>query len=262
MTLKFGLRAAAIALGLAFGAAAAGTALAAGKAKEPIAVDWSFSGPFGRFDVGQLQRGFKVYQEVCAACHGMELLSFRNLAQPGGPGFSEEQVKVIAADYSVVDGPDEWGDMFDRPGTPPDRFPSPFANDAAARAANGGAYPPDFSVLAKARKGGPDYLYSLLVGYEDPPEDVDAGDKYYNPYFPGGLLSMAPPLDDELVEYTDGTPMTLENYSKDVSAFMMWAAEPKLEERKRMGFQVILFMIVFATLLYFTKRKVWANIDH
>ena len=262
MHVNFGLRAAAIALGLLLGLAAAGTAFAAGEAKEPRNPGWSFAGPFGTFDRAQLQRGFKVYREVCSACHGLSLLSFRNLAQSGGPEFSEDAVKVIAAEYTVTDGPDDLGDMFERAGILPDRFPKPFPNPNAARAANGGAYPPDFSVLAKARPNGPSYIYSLLTGYQDPPEGVDVGDQYYNPYFPGGRISMAPPLSDDVVEYTDGTPMTLEQYSKDVTAFMMWAAEPKLEDRKRIGFQVILFMIVFATLLYFTKRKLWSDIEH
>lgn len=263
MTKTMRLRALVACLGLATGLTTAGFALAAEDQKHPREVDWSFSGPFGQFDKAQLQRGYQVYKEVCASCHGLKLVSFRNLADPGGPGFTEEQVKVLAEDFTVTDGPDDAGDMFDRPGIPSDRFPSPFPNDNAAAASNGGAVPPDFSVLAKARHGGPDYIYSLISGYEDePPAGVDVGDKYYNPYFPGGAISMAPPVDDDFVEYTDGTPPTLENYSKDVAAFMMWAAEPKMEERKRIGFQVILFLIVLSTLLYFTKRKVWSDIEH
>ncbi|MEM6666493.1 MAG: cytochrome c1 [Pseudomonadota bacterium] len=256
------LRLAAVALGVVLGLSATSMALAAGEQKTPAGVSWSFNGPFGTFDRAQLQRGFKVYREVCSACHGLEKLAFRNLMQPGGPEFSEEETKVIAAEYLVMDGPDDFGDMFERDGGLPDKFPPAFPNDNAARAANGGAYPPDFSVIAKARKYGPDYLNALLIGYTEPPADVDAGDKYYNPYFAGGLISMAPPLDDGLVEYTDGTPELLENYAEDVSAFLMWTAEPKLEERKRVGFQVILFMLVLTVLLYFTKRKIWANVDH
>ncbi len=257
------LRALATVLGVALGLGAVGVVHAAGEAEPPIAVDWSFSGPFGRFDRAQLQRGFQVYKESCAACHGMELVAFRNLADPGGPGFTEEQVKVIAADYTIEDGPDDLGDMFERPGEPKDRFPSPFPNENAAAAANGGAVPPDFSVIAKARAGGTDYIYSLMVGYEDePPAGVDVGDKYYNHYFPGHAIAMAPPLFDEGVEYTDGTPMTVDNYAKDVSAFLMWAAEPKMEERKRIGFQVIIYLILLSALLYFTKRKIWSAIDH
>lgn len=263
MTKTLRLRALATVLGVTLGLGAVGVVHAAGEAEAPIAVDWSFSGPFGRFDRAQLQRGFQVYKESCAACHGMELVAFRNLADPGGPGFTEEQVKVIAADYTIEDGPDDLGDMFERPGEPKDRFPSPFPNENAAAAANGGAVPPDFSVIAKARAGGTDYIYSLMVGYEDePPAGVDVGDKYYNHYYPGHAIAMAPPLFDEGVEYTDGTPMTVDNYAKDVSAFLMWAAEPKMEERKRIGFQVIIYLILLSALLYFTKRKIWSAIDH
>lgn len=257
------LRAAAASLGILLGFAVAGFAHAAGDAEPIQTLDWSFKGPFGRFDQAQLQRGFQVYKEVCASCHGMELVAFRTLGDAGGPSFTEEQVKVIAAEYTVEDGPDDLGDMFERPGEPKDRFPSPFPNENAAAAANGGAVPPDFSVIAKARAGGPDYLYSLLVGYEEEaPAGIDIGDKYYNRYFPGHAISMAPPLFDDFVEYADGTPPTMDNYAKDVSAFLMWTAEPKLEHRKRMGLQVILFLVVFSTLLYFTKRKIWSDIDH
>ena len=252
--------AAAISAGLS---APAGAAETGGPALKNV--EFSFDGPFGTFDRGQLQRGYKVYVEVCASCHSMNLLAFRNLAEVGGPGFTGEQVAVLAAEFprEVVDGPDEVGDMFERPGKPSDRFPPPFPNDAAARASNNGAMPPDFSVLAKARAGGPDYIYSLLTGYEEPPAQVELRDgSYYNPYFPGGQLSMAPPLADELVEYTDGSPMTAEQYAKDISAFLMWAAEPKMEERKRLGFQVMVFLIVLSGLLYFSKKKLWRNVEH
>lgn len=243
---------------------------------------WSFSGPFGTFERGQLQRGFKVYQEVCAACHGLRLVAFRNLAEDGGPSFSEEQAKVIAADYTVEDGPNDDGDMFERPATLADRFPSPFPNENAARASNGGAYPPDFSLLAKARAAhrgfpwfvfdaftqyqeqGADYIYALMVGYEDEPEGVEIPDgQYYNHAFLAGkFIGMASPLSEEIVEYTDGSPMTTEQYARDVSAFMMWAAEPHLEERKKIGFRVMIFLIVFAGMLYFTKKKLWRNVEH
>jgi ubiquinol-cytochrome c reductase cytochrome c1 subunit len=243
---------------------------------------WSFSGPFGVFERGQLQRGFKVYQEVCQACHGLRQVSFRNLAQEGGPSFSEDQAKQIASDYTVVDGPNDDGDMYDRPAILADKFPSPFPNEQAARAANGGAYPPDFSLLAKARaahrgfpwfvfdaftqyqENGPDYIYSLLTGYEEDPEGVEvpAGQYYNHSYLGGKLLAMAPPLYDEAVEYTDGSPMTVDQYSKDVSAFMMWAAEPHLEQRKKIGFRVMVFLIFFAGMLYFTKKKLWRNVEH
>ena len=243
---------------------------------------WSFAGPFGVYDRGQLQRGFKVYQEVCQACHGLRLVAFRNLAENGGPSFSEDAAKQIASEYTVVDGPNDDGEMYDRPAILADRFPSPFPNEQAARAANGGAYPPDFSLLAKARaaqrgfpwfvfdiftqyqENGPDYIYSLLTGYEEDPEgiEVPAGQYYNHSFLAGEFISMAPPLYDEAVEYTDGTPMTVDQYSKDISAFMMWAAEPHLEERKKIGFRVMVFLIFFAALLYFTKKKLWRNVEH
>jgi len=254
-----------MALVAAIAATAAVPARAAEEAHALKHVDFSFKGPFGTFDRGQLQRGYKVYVEVCSACHSMDLLAFRNLSQEGGPDFTTDEVRVLAAEFprQVIDGPDDFGDMFERPGKPSDHFPPPFPNQAAARASNNGAYPPDFSVLAKARHGGADYIYSLLTGYEEPPAHMEVRDgSYYNPYFPGGQLAMAPPLADELVEYTDGAPMTTEQYAKDISAFMMWTAEPKLEERKRIGFQVMIFLVVLAGLLYFTKQKLWRDVDH
>lgn len=244
----------------------------------------------------QLQRGFKVFKEVCASCHGAKFLAFRNLAQDGGPGFTEDQAKVIAAEYTVSKGVDDTGEPIEGPAVLSDHWPSPFPNEQAARASNGGAYPPDFSTLAKARavasgfpgfvfdiftqyqEQGPDYIYNLLTGYEEAPacfpEDF-AGN--YNSKFIGGSITfedchgkgltggpigMANPLFDEQVEYTDGTPMTVDQYAHDVSAFMMWMAEPKLEERKQMGFRVMIFLIIFASLLYFTKRAIWRDVDH
>jgi ubiquinol-cytochrome c reductase cytochrome c1 subunit len=263
--------------------ATAAPALAAGDAPHIARQQWSFSGPFGTYDRAQLQRGFKVYQEVCSACHGMRLVAFRNLAEEGGPSFTEEQAKAIAAEYTVEDGPNDDGDMYERPATLADRFPSPFPNEQAARASNGGAYPPDFSLLAKARAAhrgfpwfvfdaftqyqeqGPDYIYALLTGYEEEaPEGVSIPEgSYYNHAFLGGdSIGMAPPLSEELVEYTDGTPMTVDQYAHDVSAFMMWAAEPHLEARKKTGFRVMIFLIVFAGLLYFTKKTLWRNVEH
>ncbi|WP_029065135.1 cytochrome c1 [Labrenzia sp. DG1229] len=262
--------------------AVATPAVAAGANVEIHPQQWSFSGPFGFYDRGQLQRGFKVYQEVCQACHGLKQVAFRNLAENGGPSFSEDAAKQIASEYTVVDGPDDDGEMFDRPAILADRFPSPFPNVNAARAANGGAYPPDFSLLAKARaaqrgfpwfvfdiftqyqESGPDYIYSLLTGYEEDPEgiEVPVGQYYNHSFLAGQFISMAPPLSDELVEYTDGSPMTVDQYAKDVSAFMMWAAEPHLEDRKKIGFRVMVFLIVFAGLLYFTKKQLWRNVDH
>lgn len=245
---------------------------------EPPRLKWSFSGPFGTYDQAQLQRGFKIYREVCAACHSMNLVSFRNLAEPGGPGYSEAQVKQLASEYQIKDL-DEQGDPTERPGLPADHFPAPFPNELAAKAANGGVEPPDFSTLAKARtyergfprfvfdiftqyqEEGPDYIAALLMGYEEPPEDfkVPPGASY-NKYFPGHAIAMPPPLSDGQVTYEDGAPETVEQYSKDVTAFMMWVAEPHMIARKRIGFQVMIFLIVFAGLLYFTKKKVWHDV--
>jgi cytochrome c1 len=222
---------------------------------------WSFSGPFGTYDNAQLQRGFQVYKEICSSCHSMRLLTYRNLGEPGGPEFSPKAVQALASQVQVTDGPDDKGEMFQRPGRPSDHFRSPFANDQLARIANNGALPPDLSVMAKAREGGPDYIYALLTGFSEPP----AGFKlvqgmYYNKAFPGHQIAMPPPLSDGAVSYTDGTPQTLDNYARDVSAFLMWAAEPKLEERHQVGARVILFLVVFAAIMYLAKRTVWARL--
>lgn len=258
------VRAGAVAL-VAIGVAAALPARAAEEAHPPKSVSFSFDGPFGLFDRGQLQRGYKVFVEVCASCHSLDFVAFRNLSERGGPEFTPAQVRVLAADFprEVVDGPDDFGDMFERPGRPSDTIPPPFANEAAARASNNGAFPPDLSVLAKARENGPAFIYSVLAGYEDAPAEIEVREGlYYNPYFPGGQIAMPPPLSDDVVEYTDGAPMTVEQYSKDVTAFMMWTAEPKMEERKRIGFQVVIFLVVFGVLLYFTKQKLWRAVEH
>jgi len=264
-----------------------GQALAAGHPHAPKDVAWSFEGPFGTFDQAQLQRGYKVYREVCSACHAMHLVSFRNLGDKGGPFYSNEHknpndnpwVKAIAKDYEVADIDSETGDAIKRPATSADRFPSPFANEAAARASNGGALPPDMSLLAKARTGGPDYIYSLLTGYHEPPAGLKVGaNQHYNPYMvgdltaawsgphdkvpAGGFIAMAAPLKEGLVTFDDGTKSTLDQQAKDVSAFLMWAAEPKLEERKKMGFVVILYLLLFSGLLYASYRKVWKNESH
>jgi cytochrome c1 len=227
------------------------------------AQDWSFASPFGHFDKAQLQRGYKVYQSVCANCHSMRLLSYRNLGEPGGPGFSPQAVEALASQVQVTDGP---GKMSQRPGRPSDRFRSPYANDQAARAANNGALPPDLSVIAKAREGGPDYIYALLTGYAEPPSDVKMSKgMQYNTAFPGHQIAMPNPLVEGVVEYTDGTAPTVENYAKDVSAFLMWAAEPKLEERYKIGARMMIFLLVFALIMYLSKRAVWARLhrrDH
>jgi len=236
---------------------ASGPALAAAGAK-PEARDWSFHGMFGTYDRGALQRGFQIYREVCAACHSMSLVAYRNLT---GIGLSEDQIKAVAAEYEVTDGPNEEGEMYSRPAKPSDRFVAPFANDNAARASNNGALPPDLSLMAKARKGGPDYLYALLTGYkEEPPEGVTLMEgMQYNLYFTGNQIAMAPPLTDDAVEYQDGTKPTLAQLAQDVTTFMNWAAEPELEERKRMGIKVLLFLIVLTAMMYALKRQVWRD---
>jgi len=270
-----------IALALAASLGAVSAARAAEDAHSqphPPAQKWSFSGPFGTYDQGQLQRGFKVYKEVCASCHSMSLVSFRNLAEPGGPGFTPAQVEALAAEYKVKDLDDK-GEPIERNARPADTFPAPFANALAAAAANGGVAPPDFSTLAKARtyergfpwwiidiftqfqEQGPDYIHAILVGYEEPPQGftMPAGGNY-NKYFPGHVIAMPKPITEGQVTYDDGAPQTLEQYSHDVAAFMMWAAEPHLVARKRLGFQVMIFLIVLSGLLYFTKKKVWSAV--
>jgi ubiquinol-cytochrome c reductase cytochrome b/c1 subunit len=246
----------------------------------PPRLTWSFAGPLGKFDQGQIQRGFKIYREVCSACHSLTLLSFRNLTDPSGPGFSEAQVAAIASQYKVPGAPNDQGEVEDRPARPADHFPAVFPNEQAARAANGGALPPDMSVLAKARgyeRGfpwflidiftqyqelGPDYIAAILKGYEDPPHGfaLPQGSNY-NKYFPGHALGMPKPLSDGQVEYTDGTPATVDQYAKDVAAFLMWAAEPHLVARKELGLKVMVFLLVFAGMLYFTKKKIWHEIE-
>jgi ubiquinol-cytochrome c reductase cytochrome b/c1 subunit len=245
----------------------------------PPQLKWSFSGPFGKYDTAQLQRGFKIYKEVCSACHSIDMLSFRNLSDPGGPGYSEAQVEAIAADYKIKDLDDK-GEPIDRAGRPADHFPAPFANDLAAKAANGGTAPPDMSTLAKARsysrgfpwfvfdfftqyqEQGPDYIAALLKGFQPAPKGftVPPGGNY-NEYFPGHNIAMPPPLQNGQVTYDDGSPATLEQYSQDVAAFLMWVSEPHMVARKRIGFQVIVFLIVLAGLLYFTKKKVWYDLE-
>jgi ubiquinol-cytochrome c reductase cytochrome c1 subunit len=229
---------------------------------ELLKADWSFKGLFGKFDRGSLQRGYQVYSEVCSSCHSMKYVSYRNLAEKGGPEFTEAQVKAIAANFEVVDGPNGDGEMFTRPAKLSDRFVMPYENVKAAQAANGGAYPPDMSVLAKARSGGVDYIYSVLLGYEDPPSGVILDDGvYYNKYMYGNNIKMAQPLSDGLVEYTDGTIASEEQMAKDVSTFLMWAAEPHLEARHKMGFKAILYLIILTILVYFSMKKIWSRIE-
>ena len=242
-------------------AAVSTPANAAGDAKHPAEMNWQFDGLFGTYDRNALRRGFQVFKEVCASCHSLNQIAFRNLSQEGGPEFSEAEVKAIAKEYLVEDGPDDYGDMFERDALPRDKFPSPYPNENAARAANGGAYPPDLSLITKARGGGADYIHALLSGYEEAPEGVEmrAG-LYYNPYMAGGKIAMPVPLLEELVEYSDGTEATVEQMSMDVTHFLNWTAEPELEQRKRMGFMVLIYLSIFAGLMFFSMRKIWADL--
>ena len=227
-----------------------------------LKVDWTFKSFFGKFDRASLQRGYQVYNEVCASCHSMKYLSYRNLSEKGGPEFSEDEVKAIAANFEVTDGPDSTGEMFSRPARLSDKFVNPYANEEEAKSVNGGAYPPDMSVLVKARAGGANYIYSLLLGYEDPPEDVKLDDGvYYNKYMYGNKIKMSAPLSDDLVEYSDGTKATTEQMSKDVVSFLMWAAEPHLEQRHKFGFRVIIYLIIISILVYFSMKKIWSRIE-
>jgi ubiquinol-cytochrome c reductase cytochrome c1 subunit len=260
-------------------------ASAAEETPHPPAEKWTFSGPFGRFDRAQLQRGFQVYREVCSSCHALKYIYFRNLSQPGGPEFSEAQVKALAAEYKIQDGPNDQGEMFERPGRPADRIPWAFPNEQAAAAANGGKAPPDLSIMAKARtyergfpwwlidivtmyqEQGPNYINALLLGYEDPPQgfELPAGGNY-NKYYPGHVIAMPNVLNDGQVSYPKGgdgqpvVPETKAQYAKDVTAFLEWTAEPHLEQRKRLGFQSIVFLAVFAGLVWYMKKKIWARV--
>ena len=229
---------------------------------EYLTTDWSFKGLFGKFDRAALQRGYQVYTEVCSSCHSMKYLSYRNLAEEGGPEFSIAEAKAIAASFEVTDGPNDDGEMFTRPGKLSDKFVMPYDNIKAAQAANGGAYPPDMSVLVKARGGGVDYIYSLLQGYEDPPVGMSLDDGvYYNKYMYGNKIKMANQLSDGLVEYGDGTTASVEQMSKDVTTFLMWAAEPHLESRHQMGFKAIVYLIILTILVYFSMKKIWSRIE-
>ncbi len=227
-----------------------------------IKINWSFKGLFGKFDRGSLQRGYQVYSEVCAACHSMKYLSYRNLSEKGGPEFSIEQTKAIAASFEITDGPNADGEMFTRPGKLSDKFLMPYENDKAAQAANGGAYPPDMSVLVKARGGGANYIYSLLLGYEDPPSGMTLDDGvYYNKYMYGNQIKMAAPLSEGLIKYGDGTEASIEQMSKDVTTFLMWAAEPHLEARHQMGFKAIVYLFILTVLVYFSMKKIWSRVE-
>lgn len=290
--------------------AGANALAAGGKAKELKEKDWHFAGPLGKYDQEALQRGFQVYETLCSNCHALDYVYFRNLGQKGGPFYLDScpagipdtvdcsnpnenpVVKAIAANYKfqITDGPDEFGDMFQRPAIASDAIPAPFANENAARAANGGAYPPNLSLITKARANGANYVYSLLAGYVDPPSTVEIPPgQYYNPYYAGdmsqylkpeykdaeghplegvevpygGVFAMAPQLIEGAIDYPDpDTPETVEQYAADVTEFLMWAAEPKMETRKSLGVVTLLYLIILAGLLYWSYRKVWENEPH
>jgi ubiquinol-cytochrome c reductase cytochrome c1 subunit len=272
------------ALGIAAVAVLASAGIAAAQIEEQRPakdISYSFEGPFGTYDKGQLQRGYKVYKDVCSNCHSLRLIHFRNLSEPGALGFSEEEVKALAATVKVQDGPDEAGNMFERPGLPSDAFPWIFANEQQARAANGGALPPDLSLITKARAGwygtitqflhgigGPEYVYSVLTGYEPTPAELakeQPEGKFYNPYFAGSHWIGMPPngtLTDGMVTFDDGAPNKIDDMARDVSAFLAWAAEPKMEERKGAGFTVVIYLAVMAVLMFLVKQKVWAKVEH
>jgi len=236
----------------------AGLAYGESDQKRPHKIDWPFEGVFGTVDKQSAQRGFQVYKEVCSACHSLNRIAFRNLQDLG---FSEAEVKALAASYQVADGPNDAGDMFQRPGKPSDYFPSPYANENAGRAAHNGALPPDLSLIIKARKDGPNYVHSLLTGYGPVPPDVQLADgQNYNPYFPGGKLMMPPPLSDGQVTYADGTPATVDQMARDVVTFLQWAAEPEMEARKQMGIKVMIYLAIFTAFMYVAKRNIWRRI--
>ncbi|WOI52515.1 cytochrome c1 [Parvularcula sp. LCG005] len=300
------MKSAALAAFAALGLTSAATA-AEGQTKELKHVHESWAGILGHYDQAQLQRGYQVYRTVCASCHSMDLVAFRHLGQKGGPFYldrcpeglgipestdcsnpvSNPIIKSLAKDYQFEDGPDDAGDMFMRAGLVSDYLPSPYANREQAQAANGGAYPPDMSLLVKARHHGPAYIYSLITGYEEPPEtiSVPAG-QHYNPYYPGdtkallkpeyvdeeghvkdgvelppgGVFKMAAPLKDGVISYEDGSPETVEQYAEDVVAFLQWAAEPKLEQRKSLGRAVLLYLLIFAGIVYFSYKQIWKKV--
>ena len=235
-----------------------GIARAQEQAPAPPHQQWSFEGVFGTYDRAELQRGFQVYKEVCSACHPVKHLYYRDLEELG---YTEDQVKGIAAQAQVTDGPNDQGEMFQRPARPSDPIPGPFPNDQAARAANNGALPPDLSLIAKAREGGPDYVYAILIGFKDAPAGMKMNpNMYYDEYFAGHQIAMPPPLSPDQVKYADGTPSTVPQMAHDVVSFLSWAAEPNLDERHRMGFKVILFLIIATGIFYAAKRKIWARV--
>jgi|APTNR8051073442_1049403.scaffolds.fasta_scaffold12251_1 cytochrome c1 len=253
------VRAFVVATAVVLGPVVIGPTAHASEAPQPPAQNWSFDGFFGTFDRASAHRGFTVYKQICSSCHAMELVAYRNLADLG---FSAEQITAIAEAGEVEDGPNDEGDMFMRPAMAADRFVSPFPNEQASRAANNGAYPPDLSLITKARLGGANYIYAVLTGYkEEPPHGVELmPGMYYNEYFAGHQIAMAPPLADGAVDFEDGTEATVSQMAHDVTTFLAWTAEPRMEERKRLGVKVLLFLIVFTGLLYALKRKIWQDV--
>ena len=232
--------------------------LASGSGNDLPKHNWSFKGLTGTFDKAAVQRGFKIYREVCSGCHSMSLLYYRDLIDIG---FSNEEVKAIAAEYTVIDGPNDEGEMFERPARPSDRFVPPFSNKQEARVSNNGSYPPDLSVITKAKKRGPDYIFSLLLGYTEPPVDFELGEgMYYNKWKEGHQIAMAQPLDEGYVDYDDGTENTLPQLAEDITTFLVWSAEPELEERKKLGIKVILFFIVLGSIVFIVKNRLWREI--
>jgi ubiquinol-cytochrome c reductase cytochrome c1 subunit len=238
---------------------AASPVLAAGSKEHPKQLDWSFDGIFGRVDKPSIQRGFQVYKEVCSACHSLKRVSFRQME---AVGFSEAEIKSLAASYSVKDGPNDDGEMFERPGLPSDSFPSPYANDKAAAAGNGGAVPPDFSLIIKARTDGANYVYSLLTGYgKAVPEHVSVPEgAHYNPYMDGGVIKMALPLSEDGVTYQDNTKASIDQQAQDVVNFLQWTAEPEMEARKSMGIKVMIFLSIMTVFFYLIKKRVWSDL--
>ena len=248
----------ALGLALALFGGVAGTAHAQEEAATPPHQEWSFNGVFGTYDRAALQRGFQVYKEVCSACHAVKHLYFRDLAEIG---YSEDEVKGIAAQVQVTDGPNDQGEMFQRPGRPSDPIPPPFPNDQTARSANNGALPPDLSLITKAREGGADYVYGIVTGFKDAPAGMKMNPNMnYNEYFAGRQIAMPPALNPDQIKYADETKASVPQMAHDVVSFLSWAAEPTLEERHRIGFKVILFLIVLTGLLYAAKRRIWSRI--
>ena len=233
--------------------------VSAGEKSELIKQNWPFDGFFGRFDQSSIQRGFQVYREVCAGCHGIKYIAYRDLANVG---FTTDEIKSIASEYEIIDGPNDEGEMFDRLAKPSDKFVGPYLNDKEARVANNGAYPPDLSLITKARAGGADYLYNLLNGYKDPPENLEISDgMYFNTIYPGNQIAMPMPIVDEIVEYEDETLATQDQIIRDVTSFLVWTAEPELEERKVLGIRVLIFLIIITLMLLAVKRKVWKDVE-